>query len=180
MTCYVALLRGVNVGGKTVSMDDLRLSVARATGAPGVRSYIQSGNVLFESDETVGRLSEALELAIAEDLGLNVRVIVRSHEDLVGVITRDPFVERSVPQHRKLVMFLGSVPEPARVQGLEGKDVAPDEICVRGREAYLYCPEGYGRSKLANTAVERWLSVSGTTRNWRTVLKLVELSGSLS
>jgi uncharacterized protein (DUF1697 family) len=176
---WVALLRAVNLGSRNkVSMSALKELLADA-GAEDVVTYVQSGNVVFSSD---ARSADELERSLAADLrrrlGLDVAVMVRTAAELAKVERGNPFADDEQDDGKLLVTFLGSAPTRAAVRSLRERDVAPDELHVRGREVYLHCPRGYGRSNVSNALVERQLAVAATTRNWRTVKKLVELSAT--
>ncbi len=170
MTSYVALLRGVNVGGKTLRMEALRPVIAGLGGLEDVRTYIQSGNVLFRS----GRPMEAgeVERAIAGAFGMSVGVVLRTAGELAAVARANPFVGRDDnPRHLHVTFLAG---EPAG--DLAGVSHPPDEFHLAGREVYLLCPNGYGVTKLGNGFLERRLKVAATTRNWATVLRLAEMA----
>lgn len=175
-TRYVALLRGINVGGRTrVAMDDLRRLFADL-GYGDVTTYIQSGNVLFDADGPAAPVAAAIEEGIASELGLSVTVVLRSAAELDAVVDANPFAGR-VPDPSKLhVTFLAA--EPAGT--VEVPPGVADELAVAGREVYLHCPGGYGRTKLDNGFFERGLGVPATTRTWTTVRKLRDLRASLS
>jgi uncharacterized protein (DUF1697 family) len=170
---YAALLRGVNVGGRgKISMPEL-VRAFELLGHEDVRSYIQSGNVVFRSKvSNPARVSAALERSIAESLGLETRVIVRTHPQLQAIAAGSPFDE---DVH---VVFLDSVPSPARVAALDPERSPGDRFEVAGREIYLSLASGAGRTKLTLDWLERGLGVSGTQRNWNTLLKLVELTAA--
>jgi uncharacterized protein (DUF1697 family) len=177
MTTYVALLRGINVGGRTkVGMDDLR-RVFLALGYAGVKTYVQSGNVLFRSPvEEPPPSAAAIEQRIARDLGVTTTVLLRNGDDLAHVIANNPFLGR-VPDPTKLhVTFLAEPPDPERAARLETPSGEPDAFSLAGREVYLHCPNGYGRTKLNNAFLERRLGVAATTRNWNTVTTLRDLA----
>lgn len=174
-TRYVALLRGINVGGRTrVAMDDLRRLFADL-GHGDVTTYIQSGNVLFDADGpadgAAAPVAAAIEEGIAAELGLSVTVVLRSATELDAVVDANPFAGR-VPDPSKLhVTFLAA--EPAGT--VEAPPGVADELALVGREVYLHCPGGYGRTKLDNGFFERRLGVPATTRTWTTVRKLRDL-----
>ena len=178
MATYVALLRAINLGSRNkVSMAALRELFA-ALGAEDVRTYVQSGNVVFDSSRSATRLSKAIGDRIARDLGLQVEVLVRTAKQLKAVVDGNPFAGRGVDAATLHVTFLSEAPTAARVRGLDPDGFAPDEFRVVGKEVYLRCPNGYGRSKLTNAYFEKQLGVAATTRNWRTVGKLAELAGA--
>ena len=176
MTRYVALLRGINVGGHTkVRMDDLR-SLFAALGHADATTYIQSGNVIFSSpiDES-SRLTREIEKRIADDLGVTVTVLLRTRDDLDQVVASSPFAGRDLDPAKLHVTFLAAAPDRERVARFDVPAGEPDEYSIVGREVYLYCPNGYGRTRLNNAYIERRLGVAATTRNWRVVSKLRDL-----
>jgi uncharacterized protein (DUF1697 family) len=170
----VALLRGVNVGGKVkVPMAELREELADL-GLKDVVTYIQSGNVVFRTGEK--DVGAAIEKRIEAKYGLNVSVILRTLPELRRIAKRNPFPRAD--KSRLHVVFLAGKPK-ARAE-LEPERSPGDEFAVKGREVYLHLPNGAGRTKLTLDYLERRLGVAGTQRNWNTLLKLVELAGSLS
>jgi len=174
---YVALLRGVNVGGRSVPMAELRELVARL-GHTDVRTYIQSGNVLFSSrHDDAPALADELRAAIGAELGHRVTVVLRTPAELGRVLAANPYAARrqTAPLH---VTFLDGLPDAAVRAGLEAAAGSPDEFTVCGREVYVWCPSGYGRTVLSNEFFERRLKVAATTRNWRTLTKITELAGA--
>ena len=178
-TTYVALLRGINLGARNkVSMADLR-DLFDALGAEDVRTYVQSGNVVFKS--RVGNPAELIKVVerrIRSDLGLSVTVLLRTKAELAKVLGGNPFVESGRDPTKLHVTFLADRPDRARVRDLEEREFGPDEHRVVGREVYLYCPNGYGRTKLNNAYLEKQLGAAATTRNWKTVTNLVELASA--
>ena len=174
MKAYVALLRGVNVAGHArVSMEELR-KCFESLGLESVRTYIQSGNVVFEEKSaSVVDLVERLEKGIKAKFGLDVHVIVRTREEMSKVVENIPF--RAQEQDKTHVTFLSSEPEDAPTREIEAVKDRLEKFLVSGRDVYLYCPNGYGKSKLSNSFFERKLKVSATTRNWRTVNVLYKM-----
>jgi uncharacterized protein (DUF1697 family) len=175
----VALLRGINLGGRNkIGMADLRELFA-ALGCEDVSTYVQSGNVVFRSSvASASKLTRAIEERIGSDLGLDVTVLLRTKAQLAEVAGGNPFDERTVDPATLHVTFLAEKPDPARVRALDPARGRPDEFRVVGREVYLHCPNGYGRTKLDNAYFEKQLAVAATTRNWRTVTKLAELASA--
>jgi uncharacterized protein (DUF1697 family) len=172
---YAALLRGINLGSRNkVAMPDLR-ALFEDLGAEDVTTYVQSGNVVFRSDRGAAELGRAIEREITKRLGLDVTVLLRTRAELAKVRDGNPFAGAE-PKALHLT-FLAKKPQTARVRGLDPKRSPPDEFRVVGREVYLHCPNGYGRSKLSNAYFEKQLGVAATTRNWNTVTKLAELTG---
>ena len=176
MTTYVALLRAINLGSRNkVSMADLR-TLFGALGFEDVSTYVQSGNVVFRGRGAAADVTAAIEDRIRSELGLDVTVLVRTGAQLAKLVDANPFAGRDVDPATLHVTFLAEKPASARVRGLDPARSEPDEFRVAGREVYLRCPNGYGRSKLTNAYFEKGLGVAATTRNWRTVTKLVELA----
>jgi uncharacterized protein (DUF1697 family) len=178
MQTYVALLRGINLGSHNkVSMPDLRALFSQL-GAEEITTYVQSGNVVFKmSRRAEAALRKAIEQRINRDLGLDVAVLLRTKAQLARVHARMPFAAHSDEPTKLHVTFLAETPDRSRARALRSPSGA-DELEVVGREVYLYLPHGYGRTKLGNTYFEQELGVTATTRNWRTVSKLVELTSA--
>ena len=175
---YVALVRGINVGGrKRVAMADLR-RLFEDLDAEDVRTYVQSGNVVFGSREPPNKLVRAVEEGIRRSLGLDVSVLVKTREQLAKIVEGNPFLAAGADPAKLHVTFLAAEPAPRRIRGLDPKRFEPDEFRVAGQEIYLHCPNGYGRTKLSNTFFERELAVAATTRNWKTVTTLAELANA--
>lgn len=177
MSRHVALLRGINVGGrKKIAMADLRALVA-GLGHSDVATYINSGNVVFANGTPeAGRdeLEAAIEAAVLAELGLEVAVLVRTHEELTAAVDANPFPD-AVPS-RLLLSFLRTAPDPDEYGPVvERVESGADEFRVDGTTVYLHCPDGLGRSKLA-AALSRPAVGVGTSRNLATVRTLVRLS----
>ena len=174
MTTLIALLRGINVGGRhPLSMADLR-AVAAAAGGREVRTYIQSGNLVFaHPTQSPERLTVELEERLAAVAGFAVPVILRTAEDLAGVVRDNPFAEREPT--KLLVAFLAEAPPAKALDSIDRTLFAPEEFALKGREVYLHLPAGAGRAKLPR-ALDAVLSTPSTARNWRTVIKLLELA----
>ena len=176
MTGWVALLRGINVGGRNrVPMAELRVVFEQA-GLRSVSSYIQSGNVLF-TGEVAGRdaLSRRLEQAVRDAFGVSSPVVLRTAAELARITASPPFGPGTSQTH---VAFLDG--EPRDRGALESFDAAPDRFELVGTEVYLLYPNGVHGSRLTGALLERRLDVTATLRNWRTVTKLAELARSLA
>ncbi len=172
---YVALLSGINVGGKNrLPMADLR-DIFTAAGGGTVRTYIQSGNAVFEATRDLAEaVPEAVALAIRERFGYETSVVVRSGEELRRIAASNPFDTSGDPRFL-LVAFLRDTPTADSVSRLDPDRSPPDEFAVRGRNVYLHYPNGVARSKLTNEYLAGRLKTVSTMRNWRTVLKLLEM-----
>jgi len=174
----VALLRGINVGKtKRMAMADLR-ELMEDAGYDDVRTYVQSGNVVFRSDGAIE--AKPLEDAIEDQFGIDVTVILRTAKELATVVSRNPYLaaDPDVDRSRLYVTFLADRPAKGALDGIDLATFAPDGFQLIGRELYLHYPNGYGRTKLSNDFFERRTKLRATTRNWNTVTKLVELSRS--
>lgn len=175
MKKYLSLLRGINVGGqKKIKMVDLK-AMYEAEGLAQVRTYIQSGNVIFKSDQSNKTLLiQQIEAAILKTFGYEVPVSLFSLEDFTRIMQANPFAPVAEENYKRVyLILLAEPPAPALAEALSsyapqnGETFTLTDECV-----YLFCPNGYGRSKLSNNFFERKLKVSATTRNWNSMLKL--------
>ncbi len=177
MPIYVAMLRGINLGPhKRVKMEALRKSF-ESLGFKSVRTYIQSGNVVFKAAKTSSaRLCKKIEEQITRDFGFSCLTILRTQAELRKVIEENPFLKRSGASPDKAhVIFLSETPEAGVLKQLEGLTKAPDESCCLGQEIYLHLPNGFAQSSLVHNPVERKLLTRATTRNWRTVNNIYQM-----
>ena len=170
---FIALLRGINVGGKNLlSMKDLSALFVKA-GCEDVRTYIQSGNVIFSCDAALAaKLPAEIGAAILKRFGFEPPVVLRSADELGRVAAGNPFITHEAQTLH--VAFLAQTPEKKAASSLEAKP--PDEFALKGREIYLRCPNGYGKTKLTNAYFDARLKTVSTVRNWKTVLKLLEMA----
>jgi uncharacterized protein (DUF1697 family) len=176
---HVALLRGVNVGGKNkLPMKELA-AIFTDAGASDVQTYIQSGNVVLRAGAALARrLPAAVAAAISKRFGFEVPVVMRTAGELREVTRQNPFSRAGAEVRSLHVAFLASRPDPARAGSLDADRSPPDRFELQGREIYLHCPNGIARTKLTNAYFDSRLATTSTVRNWKTVLKLVELSGA--
>ena len=177
MATFVALLRAVNVGGRNqLPMARLR-ALFESFGYTDVTSYIQSGNIVFDSpSRKSAALASEVQGALTEALGQPIDVVTRSGRELKSVIESNPVLGR-VPDPTKLhVAFLNHPPDRARLDTLDAARFVPDEFTLGAREVYLHCPDGLGRSKLAPAIGTKLAPLPATVRNWNTVTKLAELA----
>jgi uncharacterized protein (DUF1697 family) len=175
VTTYVALLRGINVGGHAkVPMADLRHTFAHM-GHDDVQTYIQSGNVVFHASGSPTALERSIEDVLEARFGHRIKVVLRTGAQLARVVNTNPLLAPERDPAKLLVTFLASKPERSRSGGLDTGAFLPDEFRVTGREVYLHCPGGYGRTKLTNAFFERALGVEATTRTWNTVTNLARM-----
>jgi uncharacterized protein (DUF1697 family) len=178
MPVVICMLRGVNVGAHNrVRMDDLK-KLCTSLKLRDPQTYVQSGNIIFKTDERdLDKLRKNLESAIHKKFGFQSDVILRSAKDLREVIAQNPFAKRKdIHPGKLLVTFFSDDPgEPARKQARAIK-CDPEELFVEGREAYIFFPNGAGRSKLNWAIIPKTLKVSGTARNWNSVTKMLEIA----
>ena len=175
---YVALLRGINLGGhKIVKMDQLR-KMFEEMGFAEVRTYIQSGNVVFNATaRDPVSLAKKIEEKIVRQFGFPVAVVVKTAVEVGDVIKNNPLVkEKDIEVSKLHVTFLSSAPEKSVLKMLDGVDVEEDRFCCAGEAVYLYCPNGYHATKLGNNVLEKMLKVGTTTRNWRTANQLYQMT----
>lgn len=180
MTIYIAMLRGINVSGqKKIRMDDLR-ALIQGLGYGRVSTYIQSGNLALEARKGNARSHEGrIEKAIADQYGYRVACLIRTAPEMKEVASANPFLQRSGLDPAKFhVTFFAGRAKLGLAKELAKVASGKDEIHVQGGEVYLYCPNGYGKTRYSNTFIERKLELSATTRNWRTVRQLLEMASA--
>jgi len=172
MITHIALLRAVNVGANMLKMGHLR-EVLAELGFADVKTYLQSGNVLFNAKGTSARLAAIIEERVSEVTRLPVSAIVRTPPELQRIIAANPFAEEAGVSPRTVhVTFLAGTAPKATAAAIGKLQSGTDRWHAAGSEIYLCCPDGYGRTKLNNTALERALGLRATTRNWKTVTAL--------
>jgi uncharacterized protein (DUF1697 family) len=166
-------LRGINVGGNNQLPMATLAKIFADAGCDEVRTYIQSGNVVFRaSAASAKRLPAVIAKAIHTQVGFHSPVIVRTGTELAAAARQNPFPSTEGVH----VAFLADLPVPAAVKALNPQRSEGDSFAVRGREIYLHLPNGAGRSKLTNAYFDSKLSTVSTVRNWNTLLKLIELT----
>ncbi len=178
MPTYIAMLRGINVSGhKIVKMEKLRGSFS-ALGFGDVQTYVQSGNVVFEAkSDSAASVAKKIEEKIKRDFGFSVPVFLTTPERMAETIKRNPFLKSAEIDQSKLhVTFLSADAPKTASEQLQPLAVTPEQFHIIGWEIYLYCPNGYGNTKLSNTTIEKKLSVGATTRNWKTVNALLAMA----
>ena len=175
---FVALLRGINVGGKNrLPMRDLVAMFERA-GCSDVRHYIQSGNVVFRSAGALAaRISQVVGGEIERGFRMSVPVVVRSGREMSAVAKNNPLIAGGADPAACHVMFLADAPNKKQCAALDPGRSPGDSFVVKGREVYLLCPNGVARTKLTNAYFDSALGTTSTGRNWKTVLMLAEMAG---
>ncbi len=175
MTTLVSLLRGVNVGGqKKLRMSALG-ELYESLGFSDVRTYIQSGNVVFSAfNRKESALGEQIEKGLQDRFGIDVKVFIRSTREVARVVERNPFAEKE--PNRVHVTFLHSKPIHIPDDAINAAKAEDEKFSIRDQEVYLFLPNGMGRSKLSNSFFEKVLKVPATTRNWNTVKALLHIA----
>ena len=178
MPDYIALLRGINVGGKNKLPMLALAALFTESGCRDVQTYIQSGNIIFQAaPEIADALPAQITALIAERYSLHVPVILRTAEQLAEAFHHNPFLAQGLSAETLHVMFLADLPSPEKVAALDPNRSAPDAFVVQDRDIYLYLPSGVADTKLANAYFDAKLATVSTSRNWKTVTKLLELTG---
>jgi uncharacterized protein (DUF1697 family) len=171
---YIAILRGINVSGqKKVNMAELRLLLSNL-GLQDLETYIQSGNIVFKADQKVDELAATIKERILNHFGFEVPTLILHADEMDKVIQENPF------QHKDLskvyVTFLSFQPNDHLIESLPPSPNSNECYLVKGKAIYVYCPDGYGRTKINNMFFERKLKTTATTRNWKTCMKLWEMA----
>ncbi|HXQ98004.1 MAG TPA: DUF1697 domain-containing protein [Candidatus Limnocylindrales bacterium] len=178
MSVIISMLRGVNVGGHNkIKMEELR-ALYESLKLKGAQTHVQSGNVIFRSDEKdLAALTQRIQNAIERKFGFRPEVIARTRLEMRDTVAKNPFARRrGIEPSRLLVTFLASEPiKEAREAVLQMK-IAPEELRIEGRELYIYYPNGMARPTVPWVKIERTLKVSGTGRNWNSVTKMLAIA----
>ncbi|OGU11601.1 MAG: hypothetical protein A2X61_16605 [Ignavibacteria bacterium GWB2_35_12] len=178
METYISILRGINVSGqKKIQMADLK-ALYEELKFKNIITYIQSGNVIFKAEKKLSctELSKKIEKKIFDKYNFEVPVIIRTVAEMKKVITTNPFLrKKGIDTERLYVTFLAEAAMKADLEKIEKLEFNPEKFIIIGKEVYLHCPNGYGRTKLNNNFFENKLNVTATTRNWNTVNRLVEM-----
>ena len=176
MKTYVALIRGINVSGKNmIKMPDL-ISALQVAGLVNIRTYIQSGNLVFESQILdTAKLASIISARMKHHFGFEVQVVVMLQAELLSIKNENPFFKLQFPNNQLYVTFLETIPDTARLELLMQADFSPDEFVASGRAIYLCCKSGYGKTRLTNVFFENKLKMKATTRNWNTISKLCSM-----
>lgn len=174
MPTFIALLRGVNVGGNILKMERLRELCAKL-GAKNPRTYVQSGNVVFEATGSASEWESKLEKKLAGESRLPVSVIVRTAAEMSAVLAENPFLkEKEIDTARLAVTFLQHAPAKPALAALSAMKIGSERFHSAGKEIYLHCPDGFANAKLYT--LDKVLAQKTTTRNWNTVTKLCDLT----
>jgi uncharacterized protein (DUF1697 family) len=178
MQTYISILRGINVSGhKMIKMDALREMYSKLN-FKNTQSYIQSGNIIFQNKKNGCEVLERkISKAILHEFGFEVPVLVKESGEIMNVLKNNPFIKNRNEDISYLhVTFLSHEPEQSAIDKIKDGQYASDEFILIGKTVYLFCPNGYGNTKLSNTFFEKKLNVTATTRNWKTVNKLFNMA----
>ena len=179
MPTYISLLRGINVSGqKKIIMTELKL-LYEQQGFTNVQTYIQSGNVVFDYEKTKDyfEIAKIIEQAIEKKYSFQVPVLIRQADDLISTLKNNPYAKKEgVDPEQVAVAFLEKQPTNENLLKLDVNKYLPDEFVVDGLNLYLHCPTGFGKTKFTNNLFEKKLEVRATSRNLRTINKLIEMA----
>ena len=179
MQVYFSFLRGVNIGGHNkIKMTDLT-SMFLEAGYTDAETFIQSGNVIFSGREnkSASEVASEIESAIKVRFGFGVTALIRTPVEIKSVISLNPFLsERNFDPSKSAVIFLNEMPQESLVEKIKKITYPPDKFEIIGREVFIYCPNGFGRSKLYTNFFESKLKVSATGRNWNTLNTILEIA----
>ncbi len=178
MDTYITLLRGVNMTGHNVIKMTSLANMLKNIGYADAETYIQSGNIVYTChNNNKDNVSAMIKNAILAELNLDIAVITRTSDDLTKIISANPFLEEPGFDPSKMaVLFLELKPSYAQIQKVAGINYPPDKFRINDSEIYVYCPNGFGKTKLYTNFFEAKMKVTGTARNWRTVTKLQEMA----
>ncbi len=178
MATYISILRGINVSGhKLIKMDVLK-KMYENMGLEKIKTYVQSGNVIFSGRKTdTKKLANQISQQILNDFGFEVPVIVLTTEQLQTIIEQNPFLlDKEKEVNHLHVTFLSEPPKNIDLQEIEAKRQEKESVHFSSNCVYLYCPNGYGNTKLSNSFLENKLKITATTRNWKTTNELLKLA----
>lgn len=181
MQTYIALLRGINVSGvKKIKMADLRIMMSDI-GFNDVQTYIQSGNVIFKSETANSQyLAQKIKIGIQDVFKFDVPVLVKTRDEIVRILEGSPYKENEDLEANKIYTLLKNSPEQINLETLDQNNYPNELFTINDDCVYLNCINGAGKAKLTNNVIERKLKVQATSRNHRTMLKLLDLSCEVS
>lgn len=178
MTTYISILRGINVGGhRKIIMAELR-KMYEQLGFSQVKSYIQSGNVVFESEQKMSsaELEKLLEKSIKDAFGHEVPVLIRKSKEWEMAIKTNPFLPKETNTDKLFITFLSESPSSELKEELSSMDFSPDQLKIVDKCVYLLCERKYHETKMTHSLIESKLKVKATARNWKTIMRISALS----
>jgi uncharacterized protein (DUF1697 family) len=178
MATYLSILRGINVSGqKIIKMDALK-ALYESIGFKNITTYIQSGNLVFES-KPLKKMDEYIKHKIADEFGFEVPIIILKKEEIQSIVESNPFLkEKNIELDKLHITFLAEMPTKENLSKIAEYNYTPDVFIIKNKAVYLHCPKGYGNTKLNNTFFENKLKVTATTRNWKTSNELLKILNS--
>lgn len=177
MPKYIALLRGINVSGKNIIKMEALKQLCSQLGFLQIQTYIQSGNLIFEAEQKDHlQLASEISAAIAKEYGYHVPTIVLSIETLTSIANNNPYINENKDASFMHITFLGTKPKSDADIQIQAKLQADEAYSITPNAVYLYCPSGYGNTKLTNQFLEKQLGAQATTRNWKTIQTLIQLA----
>ena len=178
MVSYISILRGINVSGHNIIKMDALKKMYTGLGYKSVQNYIQSGNVIFQTKRSkTEKLEKEISLKIEKVFGFKVPVLVKEVEEVKKVIKANPFINKRKEDVAALyVVFLSAAPQKQDVEKLDPLHSFPDEFILLDKAIYLFCPKGYGNTKLTIAFFEKKLNITATARNWKTTNELVAIA----
>jgi uncharacterized protein (DUF1697 family) len=177
MSVFITFLRGVNMAGHcTIKMTDL-LSLYKKLGYQDAITYIQSGNVVFSSPDSAETIAGRIEKAILKEFGHTVPAMVRTIGEVEKITVKNPFLsEKDYDPAKSAVIFLYDEPDQGQLAKVADIDYPPDKFKIIGKEIFIYCPNGFGKTKLYTNFFENKMKVTGTARNWKTIGAITEIA----
>lgn len=182
MNTYILILRGINVSGKNLIKMNLLKELYESLGFSPAITYIQSGNVVFRANRMPAEeLEKIITAAIAARFSVTIPVIILEPAELKAIVAQNPFTtKRNEDIEKQHITFLSQNPRLESVNSLNSNTYLPDEFFVTEKAVYLFCPNGYGKTKLTNTFFESKLKVAATTRNMKTTMELLRISETIN
>jgi uncharacterized protein (DUF1697 family) len=177
-TTCITMLRAINMTGHNAIKMTRLAGLIRHIGYSNAETYIQSGNIVYTCHcRNINDVSLIIRKAILSEFNYDIAVITRTSEDMKKIISGNPFLEEPGFDPSKMaILFLEHKPSDEQVMKVAGIDLPPDKFHINGSEIYVYCPNGFGKTKLYTNFFEAKMKVTGTARNWRTVNKLLEMA----
>ena len=181
MQKFISFLRGVNMTGhNSMKMADLT-SLCTDLGFRDVKTYIQSGNLIFSSDETEEKVRARLEKGITDKFSYNISAMIRTPDEIVALSLTNPYLaEDNFDAAKMAVIFLHEAVGSEQKGKVNSVSYPPDKFHIDGREIYIYCPNGFGRTKLYTNFFENRMGVTGTARNWKTITTIHNIASGVS
>ena len=181
MKTYISILRGINVGGKNLIKMNSLLELYEDLGFQDVKTYIQSGNVVFRSKNyQLEELEQIITAGVLKRFGLSVPVLIREHAELKNILSMNPFLKELKADISYFhITFLSKSPGNLFLQILKNNSYLPDEYIIKDKTIYLMCPNGYGKTKLTNNFFENKSGEKATTRNLKTLFELVKIGDQI-